>query len=188
MEAALAVIRRGGIVGFPTDTVFGVGVDPYSETAVDALYRLKNRPALKPMALLVASVEQAIALAEFNVDAFDLVKQWWPGGLTIVLPRLEVCPRWLGDRRRNTIGLRCPDHPVALEFLSRSGPLVVTSANHTGEPAATDEVGARAVFGDTVCLYLEGSSPGGCGSTVVDLTEPTRRILRSGPVDGFRLE
>ncbi len=183
MNDAIDAVRRGEIVGFPTDTIYGIGVDPYSEGAIDGLYRLKNRLPGKPMALLVASIEQAIDLAEFNDDALDLTDRHWPGGLTLILPRLGQAPPWLGDATRRTIGLRCPDHPVALELLNDAGPLVVTSANQTGQEPAIDHVDARTILGDAVSVYLEGASPGGTASTVIDLTQPTPLILRPGPVE-----
>lgn len=184
LNEAIEAIRRGEVVGFPTDTIYGVGVDPYSEEAIEGLYHLKKRPADKPMALLVASIDQAMDLAEFNDDALDLTDEHWPGGLTLILPRLAKAPPWLGDAARRTIGLRCPDHPVALALLESAGPLVVTSANESGAAPAIDHSDARALLGDAVSVYLEGTSPGGRASTVIDLTRPTPLIIREGPVAG----
>ena len=183
INAAVEAIGNGEIVGFPTDTIYGIGVDPYSEGAIDGLYRLKARPSSRPLALLVASIDQALSLAEFTDDAVDLADEHWPGGLTMVLTRLAQAPPWLGDQKRRTVGLRCPDHPTALALLERTGPLVVTSANRSGESPAIDDVGAREILGDAVSIYLAGSSPGGRASTVVDLTEPSPLILRKGPVE-----
>lgn len=181
-QEAIDAIRRGEIVGFPTDTIYGIAVDPYSEGAIEGLYRLKGRPIDKPMALLVASIDQAMSLAEFNDRALDLADRHWPGGLTLILPRLRQAPPWLGDAAKRTIGLRSPDHPVALDVLERAGPLVVTSANLSNDDPAVDHTGARGLLGDAVSVYLEGRSPGGSPSTIVDLTAPTPLILRSGPV------
>lgn len=183
LQDAIDAIRRGEIVGFPTDTIYGIGVDPFSEGAIDGLYRLKARPAAKPIALLVASIEQAMSLAEFSDRALDLADRHWPGGLTMVMPKLSQAPPWLGDQERRTIGLRCPDHPLALELMGTVGPLVVTSANRTGEAPAVDDAEARNILGDAVSVYLEGASPGGAPSTVVDLTDPTPLVLRPGPVE-----
>ena len=104
MNDAIEAIRRGEIVGFPTDTIYGIGVDPFSEGAIDGLFRLKGRPTNKPMALLVASIEQAMSLAEFSDRALDLADRHWPGGLTLVMPKLSQAPPWLGDPVRRTIG------------------------------------------------------------------------------------
>ncbi len=179
---AVSALRAGGIVGIPTDTVYGLAVDPYRQDTLETLFDLKGRPLDKPFALLVASIEQAMSLARFTDDALDLADRFWPGGLTLVLTRLPDAPLWLGHRTRRTIGLRCPDHPVALELLRTAGPLVVTSANRAGEETVRDDAAARAIFGDVVALYLEGFAPGGMASTIIDLTEPTPLVLRKGPV------
>ena len=104
--------------------------------------------------------------------------------LTLILPRLETVPDWLGDRARRTIGLRCPDHRTTLELLESVGPLAVTSANPSAQPAARDDDEARAYFGDAVSVYLPGEAPGGLASTVLDLTQPEPLVLREGPVPG----
>jgi tRNA threonylcarbamoyl adenosine modification protein (Sua5/YciO/YrdC/YwlC family) len=182
IEAAVAAIREGRIVGVPTDTLYGLAADPFRETALEEIFLLKGRPAAKPMALLVASIEQAMSLAMFTDHALDLADEHWPGALTLVLPRLDTTPEWVGDRRRRTLGVRCPDHPVALELLAASGPLAVTSANLTGGPSALDDGEARALFGDAVAVYLPGTAPGGAASTIIDLTEEDPLTLREGPV------
>lgn len=182
IESAIEALRRGEVVGMPTDTLYGLAVDPFREAAVEALSRLKGRGDDKPLAILVASIDQAMSLAEFTDHALDLADQHWPGGLTLVLPRLAQTPSWLGDPSRRTVGLRCPDHPVALKLLAGYGPLAVTSANFTGQPAAGDDVEAEDLFGDSVEVYLRGSAPGGQASTIIDLTAPTPLILRKGPV------
>ncbi|MFQ5554458.1 MAG: L-threonylcarbamoyladenylate synthase [Acidimicrobiia bacterium] len=179
---AAGAIRAGSVVGVPTDTLYGLAVDPFRVDALETLFRLKGRPEDKPVALLVASIEQAMSLAEFTDDALDLADSHWPGGLTLILTRLADAPDWLGHAGRRTIGLRCPDHPVALELLEEVGPLAVTSANLAGGQAAADDVEARALFGDAVAYYIEGAAPGGAASTIVDLTEPTPLVLRRGPV------
>ncbi len=136
------------------------------------------------MALLVASLEQGMTLASFTEQALDLAEEHWPGALTLVLPRLDTVPEWLGDRVRRTIGLRCPDHLVTLELLEKAGPLAVTSANLSGDEAVIDDAEARELFGDAVTVYLEGEAPGGRASTIIDLTEPAPLTLRRGPVAG----
>jgi tRNA threonylcarbamoyl adenosine modification protein (Sua5/YciO/YrdC/YwlC family) len=184
IDAAVAAIREGRIAGVPTDTLYGLAADPFRETALEAIFVLKGRPATKPMALLVASIDQAMSLAMFTDRALDLADQHWPGALTLVLPRLSTAPEWIGDRSLGTLGLRCPDHPVALELLAESGPLAVTSANLSGGPSALDNEEARALFGDAVAVYLPGSAPGGVASTIIDLTEEDPLTLREGPVAG----
>lgn len=183
IAAADASLRDGFLVGFPTDTVYGIAASPYREDSLDRLNSLKGERSDKPFALLVASIEQAMALAEFTDQALDLADRHWPGGLTLVLPKLRQAPEWLGSASRDTIGLRCPDHPLGLELLETAGPLIVTSANRSEEPPAVDDATARAIFGDHVAVYLPGVAPGGTPSTVIDLTQPEPLVLRPGPVE-----
>ncbi|HSF86870.1 MAG TPA: L-threonylcarbamoyladenylate synthase [Acidimicrobiia bacterium] len=182
IDEAIAALRDGEIVGVPTDTLYGLAADPFREDALDAIFDLKGRPTHKPLAILCASVEQGMTLASFSDRALELAERHWPGALTLVLPRLDTAPDWLGHQGRRTVGLRCPDHPVALELLERSGPLVVTSANLSGHEAVLDDEEAAALFGEAVAVYLEGTAPGGQASTIIDLTEPDPLTLRDGPV------
>jgi tRNA threonylcarbamoyl adenosine modification protein (Sua5/YciO/YrdC/YwlC family) len=180
---AVAAIRAGEIVGMPTDTVYGVGVDPLNQEAVTKLFELKGRPEHKPVGLLVATVEQAKVGGEISGVAEELATAHWPGALTLVVVPKVILSDWVGDSQRRTVGLRVPDHPVALELLLETGPLAVTSANRSGEEEALDHTQARATFGDQVAVYLEGTSPGGTGSTVIDATSPELTVLRQGPIE-----
>lgn len=181
IAAAVEVVGAGGVVGVPTDTVYGIGADPLDDEAVGLLFELKGRPAAKPVGLLVASLEQAVGMGQIEGIALDLARRHWPGGLTLVVRPLVVLADWVGDRQADTVGIRVPDHPVALELLEATGPLTVTSANRSGSPEATDDAGAREVFGDRV-HYVAGTSPGGEPSTVVDVTGSRPVVLRRGPV------
>ncbi len=182
IEAAVEAIRAGAIVGLPTDTLYGLAADPFDPDALATLFELKGRPGVKPLAVLVADLDQAQQIGVFEDRALELAEAHWPGGLTIVVPKLPSIPDWIGHRERRTVGLRCPRHRVALELLGRTGPLAVTSANVSGQAVAASVEEAREVFGDAVAVYLPGEAPGGEASTVVDVTEPTERVLRSGPV------
>jgi L-threonylcarbamoyladenylate synthase len=182
IEAAVAALRRGEIVGVPTDTLYGLAADPYRQDALEAIFELKGRPQVKPLAILVASIEQAMSLAMFTDQALDLADQHWPGALTLVIPKLQTAPEWLGHQERKTVGLRCPEHPIALELLEAAGPLAVTSANISDQAAAVNDAEAGDLFGDAVAVYLEGEAPGGVASTIIDLTEPEPLVLREGPV------
>ena len=182
VAAAARAIKRGEIVGVPTDTVYGLAADPYDEAALDRLYDIKGRNEGKPIAILVADLDQGLLLGAMSDRALDLAERYWPGAVTLVVPRLDTAPTWLGDTRRRTVALRCPDHPVALELLRYTGPLAVTSANPSGEgPVGTAEE-ARAVFEDDVLTYLPGEGGGGKPSTLVDLTHPSEMVLRDGPI------
>lgn len=166
----------------PTDTVYGIGVDPLNEEAVARLYELKGRPPAKPIGILVGTIEQARMIGDMSGMAEHLAAAHWPGGLTLVVPAKVILSNWVGDRIKRTIGIRMPDHPAALALLEEVGPLSVTSANLSGGPEARNDVEARAVFGDAI-HYIEGSSPGGEPSTVVDLTGRKPVVLRQGPVE-----
>lgn len=170
------------IVGMPTDTVYGVGVDPLNPKAQAALFELKGRPDEKAIPLLAATPAQLLEIVEIPPEIEDMALQHWPGPLTLVLKRRADVPKWVGDDERGTVAVRIPDHPVALDLLSATGPLAVTSANRSGEPPALLEVEARELLGGGVAVYLEGSSPGGASSTVVDMSVVPPRILREGPV------
>jgi L-threonylcarbamoyladenylate synthase len=182
IEEAVVAVSEGRIVGLPTDTVYGIGADPLATEAVERLFELKGRPPHKPVGLLVAGIEDALEVGEIGERAGALAAENWPGALTLVVRPRVILADWVGDTQADTVGIRVPNHPVALDLLSRTGPLAVTSANRSGEPDTTRAAEARGVFGDGVAVYLEGISPGGVPSTVVDATGPELRVLRPGPV------
>ena len=182
IDSAVDAIRRGEVVGLPTDTVYGIGADPMSEAAVTRLFDLKGRPEHKPIGLLVASLEQAEVIGEISGLAADLATVHWPGALTLVVTPRVILADWVGDTQRRTVGLRVPDHPVTLELLDAAGPLAVTSANVSGGAESRSDRDARAVFGEQVAVYVEGTCTGGEASTVVDVTGGEVVVLRQGPV------
>jgi L-threonylcarbamoyladenylate synthase len=182
VSAAARALKRGEIVGVPTDTVYGIAVDPYDEAALDKLYDIKGREQGKPIAILVASLEQGLILGAMSDRALELADRYWPGPVTLVVPRLDTAPQWLGDSARRTIALRCPDHTVALALLEMTGPLAVTSANTSSGVPAQSAQEAKEVFGGDILTYLPGNSGGGSPSTLVDLTAPAETVLRKGPI------
>lgn len=182
VETAVEAVRSGEVVGMPTDTVYGIGVDPLNEDAVTRLFELKGRPEGKPVGILVAGLPQALELAEINGAAAELAARYWPGALTLVVRPRVIMADWVGDAQRRTMGIRVPDHEVALGLLAEAGPMAVTSANLSGQSEALDDRQARSLFGSRVAVYLEGVSPGGEASTVVDATGGELTVLRSGPV------
>lgn len=182
IEEAVAAVRAGEVVGMPTDTVYGIGADPLSATAVSRLFELKGRPEHKPVGLLVATVDQAREIGEIDDAAAALAERYWPGALTLVVTPRVVLADWVGDRQLRTVGIRVPDHPVARELLARTGPLAVTSANVSGGEEVMSDRDAEAIFGNRVAVYLEGTSPGGEASTVVDTSGAEPSVLRQGPI------
>jgi L-threonylcarbamoyladenylate synthase len=177
VRLARAAIGRGELVVIPTDTVYGIAADAFSPAAVQRLLDAKGRGRTSPPPVLIPSVETLDALAE-NVPAEvrELVKAFWPGGLTIILPARSSLAWDLGETQ-GTVALRMPAGRVALELLAETGPLAVSSANLTGKPAARTSADARADLGDSVAIYLNGGVVGGehdgapdPGSTIVDAT------------------
>jgi L-threonylcarbamoyladenylate synthase len=183
IEAAVAAIFDGQIVGLPTDTVYGIGVDPFDLDAVAKLFELKGRPEHKPVGVLAATVDQARELGEIEGEAEALAREHWPGALTLIVTPRVVMADWVGDQQRRTIGIRVPDHAVARALLELSGPLAVTSANESGGQEAMNDADARDIFGDRVAVYIEGTAPGGAASTVVDVTGNDLTVLRKGPIE-----
>lgn len=182
LSQAVEAIRAGLIVGLPTDTVYGVGVDPTNLDAVEALFDLKGRPSHKPVGLLAASLDQAAGVSEIRGPAAELAGRHWPGALTLIVRPRVVLSDWVGDEQQRTVGIRVPDHPVARALLEQTGPLSVTSANRSGEPEAMSDCEAKAIFGDSVTVYLPGRCPGGEASTVVDVSGGKVIVLREGPI------
>jgi tRNA threonylcarbamoyl adenosine modification protein (Sua5/YciO/YrdC/YwlC family) len=182
IEEAVAAIRDGMVVGLPTDTVYGIGVDPFDPEAVTRLFDLKGRPEHRPVGILVATLEQASEIGEIDDEARALAERHWPGALTLVVRPKVVLADWVGDRQRQTIGIRVPDHVVAGELLALTGPLAVTSANQSGGEEVMSDRAAREIFGDDVAVYLPGVAPEGEASTVVDATGAELVVLREGPV------
>ena len=170
----------------PTDTVYGLAALPTVAGAVDWLFALKGRPADMPVAVLVAGLEQVEALAEMSAAARRLAEAFWPGPLTMVLPRKAGVDLPLGAPHE-TIGVRWPDHPVIAALASEVGPLATTSANRTGEPTPVDAGAAAAALTGSVGAVLDGGPCAGTASTVVDLTGPEIRILRVGAITEAQL-
>ena len=182
IEAALRALRDGLLVGVPTDTVYGVAVDPVDSDAVRTLFDLKGRGSHVPIAVLVASLVQAQRLVRLPRRTRRLIEPHWPGAFTAILRSKVKLAEGVGDHRRGTLAVRIPDHPSLLDLLDRFGPLAVTSANRSGEPPAVDVTGAREALGDGVAVYLDGPCHGRQASTVVDLTRDPPLVLRQGPV------
>ena len=182
IERALEVLSSGGLVAFPTDTVYGVGALVHHPAGIDRLYEAKSRSANKAIAVLIGDPEQLENLTP-GLPSFAqlLAARYWPGALTLVVPRHPDLPANLSPWP--TVGVRMPDHAFALELLRRAGPLATSSANLSGE---TNTLTAQQVWEQLegrVELILDGGPvPGGVPSTVVDCTQDTLRILRQGAI------
>jgi tRNA threonylcarbamoyl adenosine modification protein (Sua5/YciO/YrdC/YwlC family) len=183
-EAALA----GRLIVLPTDTVYGIGTRPDDPAATARLFQAKGRPRELAIPVLVASREQAERVAVFDDRARRVAGRFWPGALSLVLPRTELSRPWALGEETATVAVRMPHHPLALALLARTGPLAVTSANRSGEPTPATCEELQRIFGDAVAVYLCASEPlAGLPSTVVDLTGPELRVLREGAVSEAEL-
>jgi L-threonylcarbamoyladenylate synthase len=181
-DQALETLRRGELVAFPTDTVYGVGVLAFDEQAIEQLYIAKIRDPAKAIAVLIGSPAALAQVAgEMGPLAQRLAQRFWPGPLTLVVPRHPGLPGNLSPQA--TIGVRMPDHPAALTLLNRAGPLAVTSANLSGAASTQTAQEVYEQLQGRIPLILDGGrTPGGLPSTVVDCTGSQPRILREGPI------
>jgi tRNA threonylcarbamoyl adenosine modification protein (Sua5/YciO/YrdC/YwlC family) len=181
IAAAAEALDRGQLVVFPTDTVFGLAARPEMPEATAAVFEAKSRPRDLTLPVLVASVEMARSVAEVDERAISLAARFWPGALTLVLPRTDRSRGWDLGASSETIAVRVPDHEVPRQLLLRSGPLATTSANRSGRETPSTCDGVRAELGDSVAVFLcGGDRPQGRASTVVDLTSSDVRLLRRG--------
>lgn len=184
-RAAVAALAQGGIVAFPTETFYGLAVDPFNELALAALFRLKGRPLHKPFLVLIQEEGQLSGLASSIPRAYrPLMQAFWPGPLTLVFPALAgLSPVLTGDG--DGIGVRISPHPVARSFGQMWGrPMTATSANLSGMPAARNADEVRQFFGDGVACILDGGqTPGGMSSTVVGLNQGKLQLIRAGVIE-----
>jgi L-threonylcarbamoyladenylate synthase len=189
MRRAQRLLQSGQLVAFPTDTVYGIGAHAFRPEAVAALYTAKKRPITKAIPILVAGVED-VALVARTVPAvaWKLIEQFWPGGLTIVLPRGEQVPPVV-TAGGETVAIRCPDHPIPLNLVNAAGaPLAATSANLSGQASPTTAPQVMRQLTGRVPLVIDGGAcPGGVSSTVVDLSTSPSRLLRAGAISAEAL-
>jgi L-threonylcarbamoyladenylate synthase len=182
-EQARDIIRSGGLVAFPTDTVYGLGCDPYNVRAIERLYEAKGRDWSKALPLLLAGVHRIEGIARgLPPSAEVLAQHFWPGALTLVVGRQASLPEELGGGE--AIAVRVPRHEQLRDFLEMcGGALAVSSANLSGQPDARDAAEAAAYLEARVDLIVDGGrSPGGVPSSVVDCTLPVPRLLREGAI------
>lgn len=182
LRRALEVLNAGGLVAFPTDTVYGVGALAFDGTAIESIYTAKDRPVEKAIPILISDTGE---LNKVGTDIPDvarvLASRFWPGPLTILVPKRPDLPASVSAT--STVGVRVPDHDVARALLRLAGPMAVTSANISGgqSPVSAEEVYEQ--LGGRIPLILDGGlTLGGVPSTLVDCTTPEPKILREGPI------
>jgi L-threonylcarbamoyladenylate synthase len=170
LTRAAQMIRSGGVIAFPTDTVFGLGAAADDEIATRRVFRIKGRPVGLPLILMVAAESQLENFVHVDSRSEAMMRRWWPGPLTIILHA----------KGGGTLGVRIPKHKVALDLLRAAGPLMTTSANlHGKDPAMTP---ADAALPGVMAVLDGGPAPGGLVSTVLDLTGPEPHVLREGAI------
>ncbi len=183
VEKGVSILKKGGVIVFPTDTVYGLGAGIVIDSAVERVYRIKGRPRNMALPLLLADLDQLEDIAvSIPASARLLAEKFWPGPLTLVLLKSDTVSDIVSGGNK-TVAVRVPAHPVPAALAQEVGtPIIGTSANLSGQPSALTAEEVRAQIGDKVDLIIEGKCPGGRESTVVDLTGETPVILRPGAI------
>ena len=187
LDRAIDVLRAGGVVAYPTDTLYGVAADPRSAAAVARVFAVKGRPDTSALTLIAADLDQARAVAVLTPRAVALARTLWPGPLTIVAPAQPgLAPATLAGG--TTVGVRVPRHDVARELARRFGFCVTaTSANRSGEPPTADPDAVLSMLPGIDLLVDAGAAPGGPPSTIVDASHHTLQLIRAGAVAWSRV-
>jgi L-threonylcarbamoyladenylate synthase len=186
LDEITAVVEGGGIVVYPTDTVYSIGCDPYERDAIEKIYASKARPHEGPLSLYLATVGEALEYVGHSPLSVVAVRRTMPGPIALVVPR----PAWIPERvtwGNDGLGLRVPDHPLASAILERCGPLAGTSASRGDDPPywGDDDL---LLLPDCDLAVLDGPTPRRARSTILDMTRPTPRIVRSGVIPAEVLE
>jgi L-threonylcarbamoyladenylate synthase len=189
IEKGVKILQMGGVIAFPTDTVYGLGADAFNSTAVERIYEIKNRPKHRQLPLLIADVEQMTSLADSIPEiAWFLARRFWPGGLTLVLSKTDSLPAYLVPGP--TVAIRVPNHPVCLALIQHLGnPIIGTSANISGQPSALTAEEVEQQLGEKIDFVINGGKcPGGKESTIVDVTHKSPIILRQGIIPSHDID
>ena len=188
IDQAVVLLKGSGVVAFPTDTVYGIGVDPFQPEAVRKLYCIKDRPSDKPIPILLGAITDVERVAQNLPDLFfQLAKKFWPGGLTLIVTAKDLPSEVTAGGE--TVGVRMPNHPLTLDLIRTfGGPIATTSANRSDEPPATSAAAVRAHLGDFVDLILDGGQTfTQIASTVLDLSISPPQIRRPGGISADEL-
>jgi L-threonylcarbamoyladenylate synthase len=179
---ALEILLSGGLVAFPTDTVYGICALAFDGKAIESIYTAKDRPMEKAIPILIGEVEDMPKVAEeIPVLAAALIARFWPGPLTVLVPKKPTLPQAVSAT--STVGVRVPDHDITRALLRLAGPMAVTSANISGQPSPTNAQEVLTQLGGRIAMILDGGeTPGGIPSTLVDCTGSEIKVLREGPI------
>lgn len=190
LEKAITALRNGGVVLHPTETCYGLAADIFSPVAVEKVYSLKDMSLSKPVSIMVSGLDEAQQYGVFSEKALQLAEKYWPGPLTIIVPRSSLLPAHL-NRNLTTVGIRCPDSEITQQLLSEfGGPLVTTSANRTGESQAYDvetfllgrDVDGNAGEAVPDAIIDLGHIPEIEPSTIVEVIGDEAKVVRQGPI------
>ena len=183
IQSAAQIVKKGGVIVYPTDTVYGLGCNPFNENAVKRLLKIKGERT-KPLPILASNIKEIEKIVQTTEKAIKLVKKFWPGPLTVVLPQKSSLPNTV-TCNLGSVAVRVPNHQVALELIRLSGGLLVgTSANKSGKKPSRTALDAAEEIGGEVDIILDGGpTPIGASSTVIDLTGEKPKILRKGPIE-----
>lgn len=190
LNSPAEIVRQGGIIVFPTETVYGIGVNALDEIAVKRLFDVKKRPYNKPISLLVSSIDMVNEIAKDITDLeYTLMNKFFPGPLTIILNKKDVISDVVTSGQ-NTVGVRMPDNSIARKLIEYAGvPLATSSANISNEPSATNVSSLMEVFAENVDCFVDGGESNiGVASTIVKVIDGKVNILRQGPITKEDLE
>ncbi len=175
IKEAINIIKQGGVIAIPTDTVYGLSCSIYNESAIRRIYEIKGREFKNPLITHIANIEQLKELTPVNDKILNLAQKFWPGALTLVFSP--------------TFSVRIPGHPVPLEIIKAAGPITSTSANISGQPAATTAEEVKQQLSNKVDLIIDGGkSPIGQASTIIDVSQEPFKILRQGSISKKEIE
>ena len=179
---ALTILHTGGLVAFPTDTVYGVGALAFDGNAIESIYIAKDRPLEKAIPILISDISELDKVAvDIPESVYKLASRFWPGPLTLLVPKRAELPDSVSAT--STVGVRVPDHEIARALLRAAGPMAVTSANISGAQSPVSAEDVYQQLGGRIPLIIDGGrTPGGVPSTLVDCTVPGLNILREGPI------
>lgn len=182
LTSALEILLSGGLVAFPTDTVYGVGSLVFHEQAIESIYIAKDRPIEKAIPVLIGDPTDLSKVAdEIPIFAMKLIARFWPGPLTVLVPKKATLPEAISAT--STVGVRVPDHDIARALLRLAGPMAVTSANISGQPSPTTAQQVYEQLEGRIPMIIDGGeTPGGVPSTLVDCTGDEIQVLREGPI------
>ncbi|MGE5642349.1 MAG: L-threonylcarbamoyladenylate synthase [Byssovorax cruenta] len=182
IRRALEILQSGGLVAFPTDTVYGVGALAFDQRAIESIYAAKDRPVEKAIPVLIGDKDDLAKVADdVPLVALRLIDRFWPGPLTVLVPKKATLPEAISAT--STVGVRVPDHEVARGLLRLAGPMAVTSANISGQASPITARQVLAQLGGRIAMIIDGGeTPGGIPSTLVDCIGTEIQILREGSI------